>query len=59
MFRPGPEPPCGRGQAATGIRTIPVDDPISCATYGAGKMLKHLDEMKDGMMNFYRMRQLR
>ena len=46
-------------ERSTGIRTIPVDDPISCATYGAGKMLKHLDEMKDGMMNFYRMRQLR
>ena len=46
-------------ERSTGIRTMPVDDPISCATYGAGKMLKHLDEMKDGMMNFYRMRQLR
>ncbi|MER2151928.1 MAG: rod shape-determining protein [Candidatus Limivicinus sp.] len=46
-------------ERSTGIRTIPVDDPVSCATYGAGKMLKHLDEMKDGMMNFYRMRQLR
>ena len=46
-------------ERSTGIRTLPVDDPVSCATYGAGKMLKHLDEMKDGMMNFYRMRQLR
>ena len=46
-------------ERSTGIRTLPMDDPVSCATYGAGKMLKHLDEMKDGMMNFYRMRQLR
>ena len=46
-------------ERSTGIRTIPVDDPVSCATYGAGKMLKHLDEMQDGMMNFHRMRQLK
>ena len=44
---------------STGIRTIVVDDPISCAAYGAGKMLKNLDTMQDGMMNFYRMRQLK
>jgi hypothetical protein len=36
-----------------------VDDPISCAAYGAGRMLKNLDNMQDGMMNFYRMRQLK
>ena len=46
-------------ERSTGIRTIPVDDPVSCATYGAGKMLKHLEEMQDGMMNFHRMRQLK
>ena len=46
-------------ERSTGIRTVVVDDAVSCAAYGAGKMLKHLDEMKDGMMNFYRMRQLR
>ena len=44
---------------STGIRTIVVDDPISCAAYGAGKMLKNLDTMQDGMMNFFRMRQLK
>lgn len=41
------------------IRTIVVDDPISCSAYGAGKMLLHLEDMQDGMMNFYRKRQLR
>lgn len=46
-------------ERSTGIRTIAVDDPISCAGYGAGKMLKNLDDMPDGMMNFYRMRQLK
>ena len=46
-------------ERSTGIRTITVDDPISCAAYGAGKMLKHLDDMPDGMMNYYRMRQLK
>jgi rod shape-determining protein MreB len=44
---------------STGIRTMVVDDPISCAAYGAGKMLKHLDELQEGMRNFYRMRQLK
>ena len=46
-------------ERSTGIRTTLVDDPVSCAIYGAGKMLKHLDDMQDGMMNFYRMRQLK
>jgi len=46
-------------ERSTGIRTMAVDDPISCAAYGAGKMLKNLDDMPDGMMNFYRMRQLK
>ena len=46
-------------ERSTGIRTIVVDDPISCAAYGAGKMLRDLDDMQDGMMNFYRMRQLK
>ena len=46
-------------ERSTGIRTAVVDDAISCASYGAGKMLMHLDEMQDGMMNFYRKRQLR
>lgn len=46
-------------ERSTGIRTIVVDDPVSCAAYGAGKMLKRLDEMQDGMKNFARKRQLK
>ena len=46
-------------ERSTGIRTSVVDDPVSCAAYGAGKMLKRLDEMQDGMMNFARKRQLK
>jgi rod shape-determining protein MreB len=46
-------------ERSTGIRTVVVDDAVSCAAYGAGKMLKHLDDMQDGMMNFYRKRQLK
>lgn len=46
-------------ERSTGIRTIVVDDAVSCAAYGAGKMLKHLEDMQDGMMNFYRKRQLK
>ena len=46
-------------ERSTGIRTAVVDDAISCASYGAGKMLMHLDEMQDGMKNFYRKRQLK
>lgn len=36
-----------------------VDDPVSCAVYGGGKMLLNLDNMQDGMMNFSRKRRLR
>ena len=46
-------------ERSTGIRTSVVDDPVSCAAYGAGKMLKHLEEMPDDMRNFFRMRQLK
>ncbi len=46
-------------ERSTGIRTIVVDDPVSCAAYGAGKMLKRLDIMQDGMMNFARKRQIK
>ena len=46
-------------ERSTGIRTAVVDDAISCAAYGAGKMLMHLEDMQDGMMNFYRKRQLK
>ncbi len=46
-------------ERSTGIRTVVVDDAVSCAAYGAGKMLKYLDDMQDGMINFYRKRQLK
>ncbi|MGI5977455.1 MAG: rod shape-determining protein [Candidatus Limivicinus sp.] len=46
-------------ERSTGIRTVVVDDAISCAAYGAGKMLMHLEDMQDGMVNFYRKRQLK
>ena len=46
-------------ERSTGIRTTVADDPVSCAAYGAGKMLNHLDELQDGMMNYYRKRQLK
>lgn len=46
-------------ERSTGIRTVVVDDAISCAAYGAGKMLMHLDDLQDGMMNYYRKRQLK
>lgn len=46
-------------ERSTGIRTVVVDDAVSCAAYGAGKMLMHLDDLQDGMMNFFRKRQLK
>lgn len=46
-------------ERSTGIRTIVVDDALSCAAYGAGKMLLHLEDMQDNMMNFARRRQLK
>lgn len=46
-------------ERSTGIRTIVVDDPVACAAYGAGKMLKRLDQMQDGMRNLARKKQLK
>lgn len=43
----------------TGIRTVVVDDPVSCAAYGGGKLLMGLNDMTEGMVNFARKRQLR
>ena len=43
----------------TGIRTVVVDDPVSCAAYGAGKLLTRLNDMDEGMVNFARKRMLR
>ena len=46
-------------QESTHIPVMIVDDPASCAAYGAGKMLSRLDNMQDGMMNFVRRRQMK
>lgn len=46
-------------EADTGIRTVVVDDPVSCSAYGAGKLLLNLNNMPEGMMNFARKRQMR
>jgi rod shape-determining protein MreB len=46
-------------ERSTGIRTVVVDDAVSCAAYGAGRMLKHLNDMQDGMLNFSRKRQMK
>ena len=46
-------------ERSTGIRTVVVDDAVSCAAYGAGKMLKQLNDMPEGMVNFARKRQLK
>ena len=43
----------------TGIRTVVVDDPVSCAADGAGKLLTRLNDMNEGMVNFARKRMLR
>ncbi len=45
--------------AKTGIKIRTVDDPVSCAAYGAGKMLGNLGEMPDGMINLARKRQMK
>ena len=44
---------------STGIITTVVDDAMSCAAYGAGKMLRNLDDMQEGMINLSRRRQMR
>ena len=43
----------------TGIETTIVDDAQSTAAYGAGKMLRKLDDMQEGMINFARQRQMK
>ena len=46
-------------QSKTGITTTIVDDAVSCAAYGAGKMLQKLSDMQDGMINLARRRQMK
>lgn len=40
----------------TGIRTTVVDDALSCAAFGSGKMLMNLNDMPEGMVNLARKR---
>ncbi|MBE6913377.1 MAG: rod shape-determining protein [Ruminococcaceae bacterium] len=43
----------------TGIEAAVVDDPLACAAYGAGKMLRELNDMQDGMINLARRKQMK
>jgi len=45
--------------ARTGIAARAVDDALSCTAYGAGKMLSRLGEMRDGMVNLARRKQMK
>ncbi|PKM71586.1 MAG: rod shape-determining protein [Firmicutes bacterium HGW-Firmicutes-16] len=45
--------------AKTGININPVDDPVTCVAYGAGKMLDHFTNMEEGMVNLARKRQMK
>ena len=45
--------------AKTGIRVLPVDDPLTCTAYGAGRMLNNLNNMEEGMINIARKRQMK
>ncbi len=42
----------------TGIEAVVVDDPLACAAYGAGKMLRELGNMQEGMINLARRKQM-
>ncbi|MDR1132138.1 MAG: rod shape-determining protein [Oscillospiraceae bacterium] len=42
--------------AKTGISVNPVDDPVTCTAYGAGKRLGSLSDMEEGMINLARKR---
>ena len=46
-------------ERSTKLPTMLVDDPISCAAHGAGKILSVLDDMQEGMMNFQRSREMK
>jgi len=43
----------------TGIEAAVVDDPLACAAYGAGKMLRELSNMQEGMINLARRKQMK
>ena len=42
----------------TGIEAVVVDDTLACAAYGAGKMLRELGNMQEGMINLARRKQM-
>ena len=43
----------------TGIEAVVVDDPLACAAYGEGKMLRELGNMQEGMINLARRKQMK
>lgn len=43
----------------TGLTTIQVDDAQTCTAYGAGKCLRNLNDMPEGMINLARRRQMK
>ena len=43
----------------TGIETVVVDDPLACGAYGAGKMLREIGNMQEGMINLARRKQMK
>ncbi len=43
----------------TGIDAVVVDDPLNCNIYGAGLVLRDLDDMSDGMINLARRKQMK
>ena len=43
----------------TGIEAVVVDDPLACAAYGAGKMLRELGNMQEGMITLARRKQMK
>ena len=43
----------------TGIEAVVVDDPLACCAYGAGKTLRDLGNMQEGMINLARRKQMK
>lgn len=43
----------------TGIEAVVVDDPLACCAYGAGKTLRSLGNMQEGMINLARRKQMK
>ena len=43
----------------TGIEAVVVDDTLACTAYGAGRMLRELVNMQDGMINLSRRKKMK